>query len=131
MLGKKNAVATVAVKDIQAARRFYEDKLGLQSDGKDGGKETMNGNITYKTGGTDLLVYTSQFAGTNQATSATWGVGDDFDEIVKDLQSKGVTFEHYDNLPGLNRQGDVHQAEGLKLAWFKDPDGNIHHLISL
>jgi catechol 2,3-dioxygenase-like lactoylglutathione lyase family enzyme len=126
MLGKKDAVATVAVKDIQAARRFYEDKLGLQPT-----REEANGTISYKTGGSSLLVYTSQFAGTNQATSATWSVGADFDEILKALQSKGVTFEHYDNLPGLTRQGDVHQAEGLKLAWFKDPDGNIHHLISL
>ncbi len=127
MLGKKDATATVAVKDLQAARRFYEDKLGLQPT-----REEMNGTITYKTGGSSLLVYTSQFAGTNQATSATWGVGDDFDEVLKELQSKGVTFEHYDNLPNLSRQGDAYQSvDGYKLAWFKDPDGNIHHLISL
>ena len=126
MLGKKDAVATVAVKDIQAAKRFYEDKLGLESE-----RGEMNGAITYKTGDSSLLVYASQFAGTNQATSVTWGVGDDFDDPLRSLQSKGVTFEHYDSLPNLTREGDVHRADGLKLAWFKDPEGNIHHLISL
>jgi catechol 2,3-dioxygenase-like lactoylglutathione lyase family enzyme len=125
MLGDKGAIATVAVKDIQAARRFYEDQLGL--------KPVMaedHGVITYKTGGSTLVVYTSQFAGTNKATSVTWSVGGDFDEIVQSLRSKGVAFEHYDGLPEVTREGDVHRVGDLKLAWFKDPDGNIHHLIS-
>ena len=87
--------------------------------------------ITCKTGGSSLLVYTSQFAGTNQATTVTWSVGGDFDDIVQSLRSRGVSFEHYDGLPNLTREGDVHRAGDLKLAWFKDPDGNIHHLISV
>jgi catechol 2,3-dioxygenase-like lactoylglutathione lyase family enzyme len=126
MLGNKDAIATVAVKDIQAARRFYEDKLGLKPVHPED-----HGVITYKTGGSSLLVYTSQFAGTNQATSATWSVGGDFDDIVQSLKSKGVSFEHYDGLPQVTREGDIHRAGKLKLAWFKDPDGNIHHLISM
>ena len=126
MLGDKDAVATVAVKDIEPAKRFYEDKLGLKPV-----DEEMEGVVTYKSGGSSLLVYTSQFAGTNKATTVTWGVGDEFDEIVESLRSKGVSFEHYDGLPDLTRQGDVHRSGDLKLAWFKDPDGNIHHLISL
>ena len=125
MLGNKDAIATVAVKDLETAKRFYEDKLGL----KPAGAEQM-GVITYKTGGSSLVVYTSQFAGTNEATSVTWGVGGDFDEIMRSLQSKGVSFEHYDGLPEVTREGDVHRAGDFKLAWFKDPDGNIHHLIS-
>lgn len=125
MLAKKDAIATVAVKDLAAARKFYEDKLGLEPDGP-GGPSV----VTYKTGGSSLLVYVSQFAGTNQATSVTWSVGGDFDDILRSLQSKGVSFEHYDGLPQVTREGDVHRAGGLKLAWFKDPDGNIHHLIS-
>ncbi|MEO6192099.1 MAG: VOC family protein [Thermoanaerobaculia bacterium] len=125
MLGKKDAIATVAVKDLEAAKRFYEDKLGLEK-----GPDQSDQVSTYKTGGSSLLVYASEFAGTNKATSVTWSVGGDFDEIVKSLQSKGVSFERYDGLPGLTRKGDVHEAGALKLAWFKDPDGNIHHLIS-
>jgi catechol 2,3-dioxygenase-like lactoylglutathione lyase family enzyme len=125
MLGDKDAIATAAVKDIETARRFYEDKLGLAPL-----RPESHGVITYKTGGSSLVVYTSQFAGTNQATTVTWSVGKDFDAILQSLQSKGVTFEHYDGLPGLTREGDVHRSGDLKLAWFKDPDGNIHHLIS-
>jgi catechol 2,3-dioxygenase-like lactoylglutathione lyase family enzyme len=124
MLKDQDAAATVAVKDLPKARRFYEDKLGLAAE-----QESPNA-VVYKAGRTTLVVYPSSFAGTNQATSVTWGVGDDFDAILHDLQAKGVPFEHYDNLPNLTRDGDVHHAEGLKLAWFKDPDGNIHHLIS-
>jgi len=126
MLGDKDAIATVAVKDLGTARPFYEDKLGL----KPFQVEESHGVITYKTGGSSLLVYASQFAGTNQATTVTWSVGGEFDDIVQSLKSKGVTFERYDGLPGLTRQGDVHRSGDLKLAWFKDPDGNIHHLIS-
>ena len=126
MLGNKDAVATAAVKDLETAKRFYEDKLGL----KPVQPEDM-GTVTYKTGGSSLLVYESQFAGTNKATTATWSVGDEFDDIVKSLQAKGVSFERYDGLPDVTREGDIHRAGDLKLAWFKDPDGNIHHLISL
>jgi hypothetical protein len=42
-----------------------------------------------------------------------------------------VAFEHYDGLPNVTREGDVHRSDNLKLAWFKDPEGNIHHLINL
>jgi catechol 2,3-dioxygenase-like lactoylglutathione lyase family enzyme len=125
MLGNRDAIATVAVKDIGTARRFYEDKLGLKPVHAEG-----HGVITYKTGGSSLLVYASQFAGTNQATTVTWGLGGDFDDIVQSLSSKGVSFEHYDDLPEVTRQGDIHTVGDLKLAWFKDPDGNIHHLNS-
>jgi catechol 2,3-dioxygenase-like lactoylglutathione lyase family enzyme len=125
MLGNKDAIATVAVKDIKAARRFYEDQLGLTP-----AQAEMNGVITYKTGGSTMVVYTSQFAGTNQATSVTWSVGKDFDAIVEALRSKRVSFEHYDDLPEVTRQGDIHRVGDLKLAWFKDPEGNLHHLIS-
>ena len=125
MLGDRDAIATIAVKGLGTARRFYEDKLGLEPV-----HDESHGVITYKSGGSSLLVYASQFAGTNKATTVTWSVGGDFDDIVQSLQSKGVSFEHYDGLPGLTRQGDVHRGGDLKLAWFKDPDGNIHHLIS-
>lgn len=128
MLADKDAVATVAVKDLKAAKKFYEE-IGLTPTGDDN-----ENTVTYKTGKSSLLVYKSDYAGTNKATSVTWGVGDDFDEIVKSLESKGVAFERYDDLPGTKREGVVHKTDemgGVKLAWFKDPEGNIHHLISL
>jgi hypothetical protein len=75
------------------------------------------------------VVYESEFAGTNKATSATWGVGDELETIVQTLKKAGVKFEHYD-LPGLRREGDIHVAGEFRAAWFKDPDGNILHINS-
>ena len=120
MLGNFEAVATIAVKDVEYAKKFYGGKLGLKL------VSDAMGNATYQTGKTTMLVYKSEFAGTNKATAATWLV-DDVEALVKELSSKGVVFEHYD-LPGLTRNGDIHSAGKYKLAWFTDPDGNIHHL---
>ena len=122
MLGGKDAAATLAVRDLEQARPFYENTLGLTS------VQEQPGGILYKSGNSVVLVYSSEFAGTNQATGASWAVGDDFDAIVQDLKSKGVTFEHYD-LPETTREGDVHQFGESRAVWFKDPDGNILNLI--
>ena len=124
MLGNKDAMATIAVKDIAIAKKFYEEKLGLQA--LESAQESV---LSYQSGKTVMVVYVSQYAGTNRATSATWAVGDDFDSIMQTLKAKGVTFEHYD-LPGLVREGDVHVAGTFKGAWFKDPDGNILHILN-
>jgi catechol 2,3-dioxygenase-like lactoylglutathione lyase family enzyme len=124
MLGDKSAVATIAVKDIEVARKFYEKTLGLkQADAEEPGV------VTYKTGNSEILVYESQYAGTNKATAATWGVGEDLEDVVQDIKSKGVAFEHYD-LPDTTRKGDIHVAGDTKVAWFKDPDGNILALVN-
>jgi hypothetical protein len=85
--------------------------------------------VTYRAGSTTLLVYESQFAGTNKATAVTWSVGAGVEAVVQALVAKGVAFEHYD-FPGLTRKGDIHVAGDMKVAWFKDPDGNIHSLIN-
>lgn len=124
MLGDKDAIATLAVKDLDAARSFYEGKLGLKSVGPD-----EPGTLAYKSGSSSILVYESQFAGTNKATAATWMVGD-VDGAVQTLKAKGVSFEHYDNLPDTRLEGDVHVSGDVRVAWFKDPDGNIHALVS-
>lgn len=102
MLGDKEAIATVAVKDLDAARRFYEGKLGLKRTGEDDPEFSA-----YQSGSASLLVYRSQYAGTNQATSVTWMVGDKVEGIVRELKAKGVTFEKYD-LPETTRAGEVH-----------------------
>ena len=124
MLQHTSAIATVAVKDIKAARKFYEGTLGLTH--VEGPEPSV---ATYKPGGSTLLVYESEFAGTNKATAVNWVVGAELERIVQGLKAKGVAFEHYD-LPGLTRQGDVHVAGDMKVVWFKDPDGNIHSLMN-
>ena len=124
MLSDKEAIATVAVRDLKAAASFYEGKLGLKVHAREGDQV-----IGYRTGATRLNVYVSRFAGTNQATAATWPVDDELESIVSELKAKGVVFEHYD-MPGLERDGDIHHGGGLRVAWFKDPDGNIFNLAS-
>jgi len=118
MLGKADATPMIAVKDIDRARKFYEDTLGLET------KEEMGGEVlTMKSGDTVINVYRSEFAGTNKATALTFDV-DDIGAEVRELKDKGVFFEEYD-MPGLEKQGDLYVAQGMKTAWFKDPDGNI------
>ena len=124
MLGDNDAVATVAVRDLTAAKKFYGDTLGLKALPSEE-QEVLN----FKGGHTTLLVYRSQFAGTNKATSVTWTV-DDVEAVAKTLKGKGVEFEHYNNMPGMTLKGDVHVAGKTKAAWFKDPDGNIHGIVS-
>jgi catechol 2,3-dioxygenase-like lactoylglutathione lyase family enzyme len=124
MLGDINAIATIAVKDLAAAKRFYEGTLGLKPVDAEG-KEV----IMFQSGKSRVNVYRSQFAGTNKATAATWPVGEQFDEVVRSLKAKGVQFEHYD-MPGLKMEGDVHVAGKMKVAWFKDPDGNILNIVN-
>jgi catechol 2,3-dioxygenase-like lactoylglutathione lyase family enzyme len=70
-----------------------------------------------------INVYRSEFAGTNKATALTFDV-EDIGAEVRELKDKGVFFEEYD-MPGLEKQGDLYVAQGMKTAWFKDPDGNI------
>ncbi len=123
MLGNRDAMATVAVRDFPAAQAFYGDKLGLKA----GETDEAAGMAVYRSGSTSILVYRSEYAGTNRATSVTWGVGEEFDDIVATLQRAGIPFEHYD-LPDLRVEGDVHVANGFRAAWFTDPDGNILHI---
>jgi catechol 2,3-dioxygenase-like lactoylglutathione lyase family enzyme len=118
MLKDSVVVATIAVKDTERARKFYEQVLGLLRE-----QSGEPGVLVYKCGGAKLIVYPSHFAGTNKATSATWEVQDVEAEVVA-LKGRGVTFEHYD-MPGVTRKGDVHLTGRTRAAWFKDPDGNI------
>jgi catechol 2,3-dioxygenase-like lactoylglutathione lyase family enzyme len=118
MLGTADIQPMLPVKDLAKAERFYTETLGLKK------VEDQPGVVVvYQSGDTRVSVYRSEFAGTNRGTAALWTV-QDIDATVKELKSKGVSFEHYD-LPGLKVQGDVHVADGFKVAWFKDPAGNI------
>jgi catechol-2,3-dioxygenase len=124
MLGNTEAVATIAVKDIGVATNFYEQTLGLSR--LPTGEQGVQ---MFKSGDSRLLVYESDYAGTNKATAATWTVGGDIKNVVAGLAARGVRFEHYD-LPGMTLDGDVHISGNIKAAWCKDPDGNILALVS-
>ena len=124
MLNSKDALATIAVKSVAAARRFYGDVLGLTVE-----DTHEEGVLSLKSGRTSIMVYESEFAGTNQATAATWIVGNDLDSIVATLKERGVSFEHYD-FPNTTLKGDIHETESTRVAWLKDPEGNILALVN-
>lgn len=117
MLSEANLNATLPVKDLKAAEKFYTEVLGLQEVGGE------PGGLTFRSGSTKFFVYESPFAGSNRATAAAWSVTN-LDSLVAELKEKGVVFEHYD-LPGVTVQGDVHVTDSYRVAWFRDPDGNI------
>lgn len=124
MLNDNEAIAMIAVKDLEAASAFYEGTLGFSRLSTEGEEV-----ILYRSGNSKFNVYRSQFAGTNKATSVMWNVGSEIDAIAASLKAKGVRFEHYD-MPGLTREGDIHRCGDMKVAWFKDPDGNILNIVS-
>ena len=78
MLGDKDAAANIAVKDLETARKFYEGILGLRKIGSEGQEA-----ILYKSGNSTVIVYQSQYAGTNQTTALTYGVGEDIERVVQ------------------------------------------------
>src|SRR5512143_2835471 len=123
MLNDKDVSATIAVKDIERARHFYQDVVGLTPL-----PASEPGVAPFRSGARSVLVYQSDFAGTNRATAATWMLDDELEDTIRSLKSKGVTFEHYD-MPGVTRHGDVHVTGKSRAAWFKGPDGNIIALV--
>ncbi len=124
MLGTTDAIATIGVKDLEKAKTFYSETLGLaRPDGHD-----EPGVCTFKSGGSKIFVYESKFGGTNQATAVTWVV-DDVDDEVAALRAKDAVFEHY-QLPDTTLEGDVHVSGNMRMAWLKDPDGNVLGLVS-
>jgi catechol 2,3-dioxygenase-like lactoylglutathione lyase family enzyme len=124
MLGDKNAVANIAVKNLDTAGKFYEGKLGLTKIKAEG-----DALIVFRSGHSLINVYRSEYAGTNKATAVTWAVGAELENVVRALTAKGIKFEHYD-MPGMERENDVHVAGDMKVAWFKDPDGNILNIVN-
>jgi catechol 2,3-dioxygenase-like lactoylglutathione lyase family enzyme len=112
------ATPTIAVSDIERAKQFYGETLGLKTVDERADGVRYDGG-----GGTVLLVYPSGFAGTAQSTYMGFTVAD-VDKAVAELRDGGVVFEDYD-LPGLKTVNGIAEIDGVKGAWFKDPDGNI------
>ncbi len=118
MVDLGTAHATIAVTDMDRAKKFYGETLGLST------KEERSDGVIYESGGTWMLVYPSQFAGTNQATCMTFEVSD-VEKAIDELSGRGITFEQYD-FPGMKTDArGIAEIQGERGAWFKDPDGNI------
>jgi catechol 2,3-dioxygenase-like lactoylglutathione lyase family enzyme len=113
----KNAAATLPAKDLARAREFYEGTLGLQAE------EENPGGVMYGAGSGLVFVYPSEFAGTNEATAATFEV-EDVRATVEELRGKGVEFHEYD-MPMMKTEDGIANLGGDLGAWFTDPEGNI------
>jgi catechol 2,3-dioxygenase-like lactoylglutathione lyase family enzyme len=109
----------LAVSDLDRAKHFYEQQLGLVP-----GEEEQEGVRYPCAHGTGIFVYLSpQNAGKSAATIAGWFV-DDLDQMMGELASRGVGFEQYDQ-PGIKTdERGVFDAGRFRAAWIKDPDGN-------
>ena len=119
MLNDSKVTANVPAADLDRARRFYADILGLTPT-----MENEEGLVYQTAGGTTFFVYKTEFAGQAGHTIAQWHV-DDIETEVKDLQGKGLSFEHYD-MPGVTWSGDIASVPEMgRAAWFKDSEGNI------
>ena len=119
MLSTATPIPALAVKDLAAAREFYENVLGFTP-----GNDTIGG-VLYKAGTGQFLVYPSAYAGTNQATAMSFEVtADAFDREIAALREKGLEFQTFE-LEGAQWQDGVATMGDTKSVWFADPDGNI------
>ena len=122
MLKDHPIIPYIPASDLDRARRFYEDKVGLVA------RDKIAGGVVYECGaGSWIFLYTSQGAGTSEASQAFWQVPD-VESEVRELKARGVTFLDYD-LPGLKTEDGIATFETSKAAWFRDTEGNIMALI--
>jgi predicted enzyme related to lactoylglutathione lyase len=122
MLQRYPLYAYIPVKDLNRARQFYEEKIGLKP------KEERQGGILYEFGEhTRCFMYPTPNAGSAKASQAFWQV-DDIEREVAELKRRGVKFEEYDT-PELKTRDGIATPGATKAAWFKDTEGNIMALI--
>ncbi len=117
MLSTAPIRAYIPASNIERARKFYEQVVGLEP------AELYDGGVIYICGGAEVFLYPTPNAGTSQASQAFWQVTD-VEAEVADLKARGVVFEEYD-MPGVRMQNSIATAGGAKAAWFKDSEGNI------
>jgi catechol 2,3-dioxygenase-like lactoylglutathione lyase family enzyme len=124
VLEDKTSAAIVPCGDVAAAKRFYTETLGLPL------AEDHGDVFAVQTGSSRLNVYKSDYAGTNKANAVVWSAGGDVEAIAADLRAKGVTLDEYPD--GFDEvRGGVHVKGDFRAIWFRDPDGNILHVMSM
>jgi catechol 2,3-dioxygenase-like lactoylglutathione lyase family enzyme len=117
MLENSNVMATIPAQDLERARAFYADKLGLKPS-----QESPEG-LRYRCGTGEFLLFPSSGKASGDHTQLGWDV-DDMETVVRELKDRGVVFEEYD-LPGLKTEDGIATIEGERGAWFKDSEGNL------
>lgn len=117
MIRTKRTFGSFSVDDMDAARRFYEDLLGMDvTMVASEGPMFLNGP-----GGGDFLVYPKPDHSPASFTVLNLSV-EDIEETVEDLMSEGVQFQRYEEIPSDER--GIHRSQSHSIAWFTDPAGN-------
>ena len=110
--------ASLPAADLERAKRFYAEKLGLTPESE------LPGGLFYRCGkDTRLSVFTSEGEASGTHTQALWLV-EDVESAVAALKARGVIFEEYD-LPSLKTVNSIATIGTAKGAWFKDSEGNL------
>src|SRR3989344_1755819 len=118
MLNQFPVAAVLPTTDVKRAKEFYTKKIGLREKQMGPG-----GELVLEAGaGTVLLVYERPAVKVEHTQAGFWVK--DVEAEVKELRGKGVKFEEYD-MPGIKTVNGIADFDGVKPAWFKDPDGNI------
>ncbi|WP_030676229.1 VOC family protein [Streptomyces cellulosae] len=126
ILARGRVATRLPAQDLDRARRFYAEKLGLEP------VDERPGGLLYRCGGTDFAVFRSTGASSGTFTQMGWEV-DDLDTVVSRLKERGVVFEEVD-VPGFRTRDGIAEidgnypskgARGERAAWFRDSEGNL------
>jgi predicted enzyme related to lactoylglutathione lyase len=120
MVKQARAAAMLPAQDLERAKAFYRDKLGLTPTQE---RDPMGGLLYELSGGTGFAVFLSSGKSSGTHTQMALEV-QDIDAAVKDLRTRGLKFEEYDS-PGLKTKDGIAEIAGTKVAWFKDSEGNL------
>ncbi len=116
-LANAPAATMIRVVDLERAKKFYNDVLGLKPTEEPGPKEAI-----FEAGASTTIGLFQGAQSKAEHTVACFRVPN-IEEAIKDLQDKGVVFDDYD-FPGLKTVNHIAIQGNLKAAWFKDPEGN-------
>jgi catechol 2,3-dioxygenase-like lactoylglutathione lyase family enzyme len=125
MLNRAKVATRLPAQDLDRARAFYADKLGLEP------IEEREGGLRYVSAAGEFALFESAGAASGDHTQMGWEVAD-IEATVAELRSRGVVFEEYD-LPGLKTVDGIADIEGNypskgtgeRGAWFRDSEGNL------
>lgn len=117
-LANARVSAMLPAQDLDRARSFYADKLGLKP------MAEQEGDAMYElAGGTRFGLFKTMGAPSGDHTQIGFEV-EDFDSVIESLRANGVTFEDYD-FPGLKTENGIATMGPMRGAWVKDSEGNL------
>lgn len=118
MLGDVRFGASIPVRSVATARGFYEEVLGVTP------IRIQEREIIYRAGDTLFGIYETDAAGKAGHTLGTFSGVDDIDAVVAELRRRGVAFEEY-HMPDITTVNGIADFGPERVAWFRDPDGNL------